>query len=206
MSIFLRGRVMFERRDAEITDLHRRQSSALVIGYVSDVDHKKARYRVAVGDLKTDWLPMVQRRAGDRREYTSLSAGEQVLVASPGGEMSQGVIVGSISTNETQPADKGNIHRTIYPDGTVVEYDHEAKAYSMEVANGGSFTMKIGGGVSIEAKGDKLKIAAPGGIEMTGEVLDVNTTDINHNSINIGETHRHTEVVRGAQLSGPPEG
>lgn len=188
---------MLERRDALITDLERRLSSSVVIGTVSKVDHAKNRYRVKSGGIETDWLPMTAARAGTTKTYSSLTEGEQVVVAAPAGDLAQGVIVGSVATNETQAAEAGNIHRTVYPDGTVVEYDHEAKRYRMDVADGGSFQLNIGGGVSLAASGGELTINAPGGIALESATLT-------HNGKNISHDHKHTGVVPGGANTGPP--
>jgi phage baseplate assembly protein V len=187
----------FERRDAEITDLARRVSNTVLIGTISQYDHKLARYRVKVGDLETDWIPDTQARAGRTRTYEGRDKGEQVVVVSPSGDPSQGVIVGSIHTEEKQAADKGSIHRTVYPDGSVIEYDDEAKAYKMAVAKGGKFTLEIGEGVSLVASGDKLALKAPGGITLESPTLT-------HNDKNISFDHKHTDVMPGSGLTGAP--
>ncbi|WP_375637356.1 phage baseplate assembly protein V, partial [Bartonella sp. AP152HLJHH] len=114
---------MLERRDKEITDLKRRVANMVVVGKISHVDHKNARYRVKSGNLVSDWIPDTQARAGKTCSYEGRDIGEQVIVVSSSGDLSQGVIVGSLHTDANQAADKGSIHRTIYPDGTSLEYD-----------------------------------------------------------------------------------
>ncbi|MER9506040.1 phage baseplate assembly protein V [Mesorhizobium sp. M0579] len=190
---------MLERREKDITEIERRVSNTVIVGKVSQVDHKKARYRVKAGEFESDWLPFTSARAGNTKTYDSLDVGEQVVMVSPSGDPSQAVIVGSIATQAKQAADKGNIHRTVYPDGTVVEYDDEAKAYKMDVAEGGSYALNIGGGASIHASGDGLKIKAPGGIEIESATLT-------HNGKDISETHRHTGVDPGNSNTGPVAG
>ncbi|MER9003331.1 phage baseplate assembly protein V [Mesorhizobium sp. M0862] len=190
---------MLERREKDITDIERRLSNTVLIGKVSQVDHGKARYRVKAGEFESDWLPFTSARAGNTKTYDSLDVGEQVVLVSPAGDPSQGIIVGSIATQEKQAADKGNIHRTVYPDGTVVEYDDQAKAYKMDVAEGGSFALNIGGGASIHATGGGLKIKAPGGIEIESPTLT-------HNGKDISETHEHTGVEPGGSNTGPVAG
>lgn len=148
-------------RDPNITDLERRLSNSIVVGRVSRVDHAKNRYRVKVGELETDWIPMAVGRAGTTRTYSSATEGEQVVIASPSGDLSQGVIVGSVATSETQAADQGNIHRTVYPDGTTIEYDHDSNAYRMVVAGGGAINMTVeGGGINITCETAVVNAAA----------------------------------------------
>lgn len=148
-------------RDPRVTEVERRLANTSLIGRVSQVDHEKARYRVKSGNTETDWIPFVQRRAGGTKTYESLDVGEQVMVLAPSGDLAQGVIIGALSTDETQPADKGNIHRTVYPDGTVVDYDDEAKSYLVTVAEGGAINMSVaGGGVNITCENAVVNASA----------------------------------------------
>jgi phage baseplate assembly protein V len=186
-----------ERRDNEITDLKRRLSNGIIVGKISKVDAKKARYRVQYGELETDWIPDTQARAGDTVTFEARSVGEQVVIASPSGDLSQGVIIGSIHTGANQAGDTATIHRVKYPDGTVVEYDHESKSYKMTVAQGGAFHLSIGGGASIVGTGTGLKISAPGGIELESESLT-------HNGKNIGDSHVHGGVMPGGSDTSTP--
>jgi len=196
---------MLERRDPKITDLERRLSNQIVIGKISQIDHKRARYRVKFGNIETDWLPDTQSRSGRTKVWEGRDIGEQVIISSPCGDMAQGVILGSIHTDATQAGDNGAHHRVIYPDGTVIDYDDEKNAYSMRVAQGGSFELVIGGGVSISAKAGKLVINAPEGIELqsSGNVL-IKSLDLIHNQKSVGDEHRHLDVVAGPDITGVP--
>ncbi|VEJ45794.1 phage baseplate assembly protein V [Bartonella vinsonii] len=160
---------MLERRDKEITDLKRRVANMVVVGKISHVDHKNARYRIKSGNLLSDWIPDTQARAGKTRSYEGRDVGEQVVVVSSSGDLSQGVIVGSIHTDAHQAADKGNIHRTIYPDGTSLEYDDEQNRYSIHIKSGGKFILTIADGVSLKGDGGKLELNAPEGIKISSE-------------------------------------
>ncbi|WP_455466388.1 phage baseplate assembly protein V [Bartonella sp. B39] len=160
---------MLERRDKEITDLKRRVANMVVVGKISHVDHKNARYRVKSGNLISDWIADTQARAGKTRSYEGRDVGEQVVVVSSSGDLSQGVIVGSIHTDTNQAADKGSIHRTIYPDGTSLEYDDEQNTYGIHIKSGGKFILTISDGVSLKGDGGKLELSAPDGIKITSE-------------------------------------
>ncbi|UTO29407.1 phage baseplate assembly protein V [Bartonella harrusi] len=167
---------MLERRDKDITDLKRRLANMVVVGTISHVDHKNARYRVKSGNLVSDWIPDTQARAGKTCSYEGRDIGEQVVVVASSGDLAQGVIVGSIHTDAHQAADKGNIHRTIYPDGTILEYDDEQNSYSMQIKSGGKFILTITDGVSLKGDGGKLELTAPEGIKI------VSQSDINFNA------------------------
>ncbi|UNE55476.1 phage baseplate assembly protein V [Bartonella machadoae] len=167
---------MLERRDKDITDLKRRLANMVMVGTISHVDHKNARYRVKSGNLISDWIPDTQARAGKTCSYEGRDVGEQVVVVASSGDLAQGVIVGSIHTDANQAADKGNIHRTIYPDGTILEYDDEQNSYSMQIKSGGKFILTIADGVSLKGDGGKLELTAPEGIKI------VSQSDINFNA------------------------
>ncbi|UNF39101.1 phage baseplate assembly protein V [Bartonella krasnovii] len=167
---------MLERRDKEITDLKRRVANMVVVGKISHVDHKNARYRVKSGSLISDWIPDTQARAGKTRSYEGRDVGEQVVVISSSGDLSQGVIVGSIHTDANQAADKGSIHRTIYPDGTSLEYNDEQNTYGIHIKSSGKFILTIADGVSLKGDGGKLELTAPEGIKIVSE------SDINLNA------------------------
>ncbi|UTO29379.1 phage baseplate assembly protein V [Bartonella harrusi] len=160
---------MLERRDKDITDLKRRLANMVMVGTISHVDHKNARYRVKSGNLISDWIPDTQARAGKTCSYEGRDVGEQVVVVASSGDLAQGVIVGSIHTDAHQAADKGNIHRTIYPDGTMFEYDDEQNSYSMQIKSGGKFILTIADGVSLKGDGGKLELTAPEGIKIVSQ-------------------------------------
>ncbi|WP_375680148.1 MULTISPECIES: phage baseplate assembly protein V, partial [unclassified Bartonella] len=151
------------------TDLKRRVANMVVVGKISHIDHKNARYRVKTGNLISDWIPDTQARAGKTRSYEGRDVGEQVIVVSSSGDLSQGVIVGSLHTDANQAADKGSIHRTIYPDGTSLEYDDEQNTYGIHIKSGGKFILTIADGVSLKGDGGKLELTAPEGIQITSE-------------------------------------
>lgn len=195
---------MSVKHDKRIADLERRTSNGAILGVVSQVDHEKGRYRVKSGELESDWIPKAEPRAGNTKIYSSFEEGEQVLVVSPSGDLSQGVIVGAVAKEETQAADKGNIHRTIYPDGTVVEYDHEAKALKTAIAEGGSFNIAIGGGVSISASGGSLTIEAPGGLTIKAAGMEVESPTLTNNGVNISHDHKHKDAMPGPLTTGTP--
>ncbi len=202
-----------ERRDPELTDLKRRVASGVLVGKVSQVDHELNRYRVKAGELETDWLPSTVARSGKTKHFSSLDVGEQVVLASPSGDLSQAVILGSVATDTTQNGTKASEHRTTYADGTVVEYDDEKKAMSVKLADGGTSTTTVGG-VSFSISKDAVAIKV-GGVTMTvnGEGVQVKgggiTTEggtISHDGVDVGKAHRHEDVQSGAALSGPPVG
>ncbi|MBX4336413.1 phage baseplate assembly protein V [Bartonella raoultii] len=220
---------MLERRDKEITDLKRRVANMVVVGKISHVDHKNARYRVKSGNLVSDWIPDTQARAGKTCSYEGRDVGEQVIVVSSSGDLSQGIIVGSLHTDANQAADKGNIHKTLYPDGTTVEYDDKQNSYTLNLTSGGKFSLTISDGVSIKGDSKKLELQAPEGIKITtqGDLnlnaekaiaikagngislhaddgIALHSSDLKHNGTNIGNSHVHGGVTPGGSMTGGP--
>lgn len=87
-----------------MSDLDRRFHAGLRIGTVTAVDATNAAARVTLGgETETDWLPWLAERAGTIGAWAPVSVGEQVLVASVGGDTAQGIIVGSLFSNSNPP-------------------------------------------------------------------------------------------------------
>jgi phage baseplate assembly protein V len=98
------------------------------------------------GSYIRNWMPWTTTRAGFDGEWWAPEVDEQVLVIAPSGNLSQGVIVGSlyrgsltfdaaaddIAPRDPIPSDK-EIHRRIYKDGSSVTYDRNSHNLSMVV-------------------------------------------------------------------------
>ncbi len=133
-------------------DLLRRLENLLRPGTVHAVDHAAARVRVASGELLTTWLPWFERRAGNVSSWCPPSVGEQCLLLCPGGELAAGlVLVGLHSDDLPPPSDSSHLHRTVYPDGARLEYDHQAHALVAELPDGGTASIRAPGGVTIDS-------------------------------------------------------
>jgi phage baseplate assembly protein V len=70
-------------------------------GVVTAVDAGNARARVSFGgESESEWLPWLADRAGAISVWAPVSEGEQVIVLSESGETAQGVILGSVFSDE----------------------------------------------------------------------------------------------------------
>lgn len=69
------------------------------------IDAGSGRATVTVGDLVTPALPVGQFRAGALSFWWMPTAGEQVLIACPSGDVAQGVIVCSLFAGNAPSAD-----------------------------------------------------------------------------------------------------
>jgi len=88
-----------------VAETDRRLANLVRIGRVSSVDPGNATAVVSLGDLETPSLPVSQLRAGALQFWWMPTAGEQVLIACPSGDIAQGVIVCSIFAGNAPSAD-----------------------------------------------------------------------------------------------------
>jgi len=106
----------------QIAELGRRLDNLIALGVVAEVDAGAARARARVGARTSAWLPWLTRRAGDAADWWAPSAGEQVLVLSPGGDPELGVILPAIYA-DARPAPSADPARQVIalPDGGALE-------------------------------------------------------------------------------------
>jgi phage baseplate assembly protein V len=152
------------------------------IGVVTELDDTKARVKVRTGGIVTDWLPWLTHRASEDRSWWAPEPGEQVVVLSPYGDQSQAVVMPAIyQTAYPATADKRTIRRTIYQDGTVVEYDREAHVMNITLNPAGTFNVTVGGSlitmntgrILLSSNGSTLELDAAG-IRLNGARIDLN--------------------------------
>lgn len=135
-------------------DQDRRLHSIVRIGTVTEVDPSTGRARVSLGgEAVTNWIPFTAVRAGGLNSWQPVTAGEQVVVISPGGDTAQGIIVGSLHSSAT-PAPS---------------------------SDGGEFRFEIGGStlsitsdaILLSSNGSTLQLDA-GGIALNGARINLN--------------------------------
>lgn len=165
-------------------------------------------------------LTWTKQRAGDDREYHAPSVGEQVVVLSPSGELSQGVIVGSISQDLFPDAGSDANPRTIYADGTVIEYNKTTHTLSIDTSAASGTVLIKCNATTIEAVSSvtidtpntictgnllvakSLTMGTGGGTAtITGNVA-ISGGTLTHNGKNIGANHQHTGVQTGGSNTG----
>lgn len=113
----------------DIATLSRMVENLIRIGTVIAVDHAAARCRVASGELESQWLPWIDRRAGDTRTWEPPTVGEQVVILSPSGEPAGGVVLtGLFADAHAAPSTSASEHVITYPDGARIAYDHASGA------------------------------------------------------------------------------
>lgn len=143
-----------------VAELERQIKNIVRPAVVSEVDAAEARARVEFGKdadgepVLSGWLPWLAPAAGGRRVWRAPSVGEQVLVFAPGGELFPAAILPGIFYDDF-PAPESSIERevTIWPDGSSAAFDGAGPTLSIQAA-----------------EGTAVEIAAPDGLDITGDV------------------------------------
>lgn len=195
-------------KELQVPDMERRLASMLMVGVVSELDEQNARVRVSYGKNNTAWLPWTVARAGGDRQWSAPEPGEQVLMASPSGDMAQGVIVGSIYRDaHPAPANSKDVTATEWSDGARQEYNRSTHAHTLEVPAGGRIVLRIGG-TEYELTASGATIKAPQitfdtpHAHFTGEV----TSDGDQIADGVSQiNHRHIQTMAGPGVSGIPQ-
>lgn len=165
-----------------LIDQERRGAGSTMRGKVTAVDPEKAQARIEIGKdsdgnpVLSPWLPYRQV-AGALKIHHAPSVGQTMEVSAENGDLEQGVLE-PFHWNDDNQANSTDGSVTVLTLGDT----------KVTIADG-SITIEIGG-VSVVISGDGVKITG-------GEVT--------HDDHNIGHDHKHTEVLRGGDLTGPPE-
>ncbi|WP_341821723.1 MULTISPECIES: phage baseplate assembly protein V [unclassified Wolbachia] len=141
-----------------ISELNRKVANIIRIGVVKEVDYEKAKVRVKIGELLTDFLPWITSRAGEERSWLPPSINEQVVILSPLGELSLGVVLAGIYQQKYAASEnKKEINSVKFQDGTKFTYDKGKHHLEIEVVD--KITLKAGES-SIEMTKDSIKLKA----------------------------------------------
>ncbi|OAV00226.1 MULTISPECIES: phage baseplate assembly protein V [Moraxella] len=179
-----------------MSDIIRRLENLIRIGTVASVDHAAARCIVDCGGIVTAPLPWLTLRAGTDRTWDAPTAGEQVVVLAPGGEMMQAVVImGLYQTQAPAPAAQAHIKTRHFEDGATITYDTAAHALTAILPSGGTAVITANGGTTINASGG-ITINASGGATINGN------TKINGNLNISGSLAGGTGGGGGATING----
>ncbi|WP_264686590.1 phage baseplate assembly protein V [Wolbachia endosymbiont (group B) of Rhopobota naevana] len=140
-----------------ISEMQRKLANIVRIGVVKEVDYEKAKVRVKIGELLTDFLPWITSRAGEERSWLPPSINEQVVILSPLGELSLGVVLPGIYQQKySAPENKKEVSSLTFQDGTKLSYDKDKHHLEIEVVD--KITLKVGGSsIEMTKSGIKLK-------------------------------------------------
>ena len=122
--------------NADQSNLSRLLQNLIRLGTIAQVEGAKARVQLGP-KLTTEWLNWITQRAGSTCAWSAPTVGEQVIVFSPGGDLTRGIILPALYSQEFDaPETSDTIHTTHYPDGAVVQYDHAAHALTALLPGG----------------------------------------------------------------------
>lgn len=207
-----------------IAELERLLANIIRLGTVAELDEHAARVTVDVGGLVTDWLPWLTARAGATRTWSAPRPGEQVVVLSPYGDLSQAVALPAVYQDaHPAPTDSRDIERTVYPDGSSVDYDSRAGTLTVNVVGSGRVIVNCQSAAINAAREVTLntpKTTCTGALTVQGHLTwkagmtGVGAAAIagnvaisgglSNNGTDVGAGHRHGGVEQGKEKSGPP--
>ncbi len=112
-------------------------------GQVTAVDATAARAKVGFGgESESAWLPWLAERAASVSVWAPVSIGEQVVVLSQSGDSAQGVIVGSLFSNQNPPSGNSEALHRIKIGGSSITINASAITLS---SNGSTIVLDAGG-------------------------------------------------------------
>ncbi|MGI2131522.1 phage baseplate assembly protein V [Shewanella baltica] len=198
---------------AAIAELTRRIDNLLRIGTVAEV--KGNVCRVKTGELLTQFRPFLTRRAGTAKTSWRPTVGEQVMLLSLSGDLTNAYILPALYSDENpEPDDNNNRERTVYPDGAVIEYDPDTSA--LKVTGIKTATVQAIDLITIDCPNSvftgnlqvKKKLTVEQGAKVTGAIEHngkmTNSGGVSIDGINFG-THKHGGVDTGSGTSGGPQ-
>jgi len=173
------------------TEHDRLISDIICLGVIEEVDHAARRLRVRSKTL-TAWLPWPAEMGRNYRRWRPLRAGQQVILASPSGDLAQGLIVGMLYT-ETLPAPSAD------PDIDLIEFINGARLQHNVASGDMALTCK--GNLSMDVTGTLTLNAATHHI--TGPVTQTGG-DITSDGIS-AQHHTHSGIKPGPANTGEPQ-
>lgn len=115
-------------------ELERTRNQMLRLATVQCIDPATGRARVAIDGGESALVPWLTTRAGPDVTWWAPAAGEQVMLFSPDGEPSNGVILAGVySGRYPAPRDDPKLHATVYRDGATIQYDTERHRLIIEL-------------------------------------------------------------------------
>jgi phage baseplate assembly protein V len=147
-----------------ISELNRKLANIIRIGLVKEIDYEKARVKVQIGDIVTDYLPWIMMKAGEDRSWFALSIGKQIIVLSPLGEVSLGAVLAGIYQQRYSASEnKKEMCSLKFQDGAKLSYDREKRHFEVEVVDK----------ITLQAGKSKIEMTKSG-IKLKADRIDLN--------------------------------
>ncbi|RRV04438.1 phage baseplate assembly protein V [Pseudomonas sp. v388] len=191
----------------DIATLSRLIENLIRFGTIADVQMSPPRVRVKSGSLTTGWLPWLAFRAGNDVEWDPPSVDEQVVLLSPSGQVSNGLVITGIYSDAI-PAngDHETLHRRTYRDGAVIEYDSSTHQLRAQLPEGGTTELISDGGIRLVGpvthEGDYIQ---QGNFTQTGDQVITGKVQASADVLAAGiSLVKHTHVGNLGAPTSPP--
>ena len=186
-----------EALEYHIADLKRRQSNYVRPGVVTSFDPTTNSTVANIGDattpVPTHPIP-VFTHAGTGKSWRPLKAGQQITLLCPDGDLANAVALPG-GFHDQNPA----------PSQSAAE-DIENQRGNGRVRGTDTAQFVEFGATSVKVEDGKITLAAGGvTVVVSGSGVAITGGEVTHNGHDIGATHRHTEVMSGPELTGPPQ-
>ncbi len=172
----------FDDLRRELADLRRAVANMVRLATVEDPAAEAGRATVKFqnasdGDFISAPLGWAEVSAGSMKTHHPLTAGQQVLVVSPTGELADGIIMSSLNWDSNpRPSESQDVT-----------------------------TMAQIGDATITVAGDGFTVAVGGTtMSISGDGLAIEGGQVTHNGTDIGDTHKHDGVMPGSGMTGGP--
>ncbi|EAO2687535.1 phage baseplate assembly protein V [Salmonella enterica] len=162
-------------------------------GIISDIDETVVRVRVTLPEcdnLRSNWLPVLQRNTQDNKDYWLPDIGEQVeVLLDENGE--DGVVLGAVySTVDTAPLASRDKRYVQFSDGAAFEYDRELHQLTI---NGGIEKIVIEVKESTRLTSPRVEVKAQQ-VLVTAETVSVEATDVSVEASSVGVNAQNVTV------------
>lgn len=136
------------------------------VGIISEVRDKKVR--VAIGEMVTDFLNVIQVANSFCIHWKPLRVGEQCLVLPIRGDLNSGVVLRGVAYNSFDFSHtKENEELIVFEDGTQISYDSSSS--KLKVLNPKLIELEVL---------NSVKLSSPT-VDIVAETFNVNSTNIN---------------------------
>lgn len=172
---------------------------------VAEVDNAKQRVRVHLDEPEANrvlspWLPHAQFAAPDNglKAHTPMKQGQAVSLLAAAGELRQAVVL-PFTWSDAAPSPGSEDHPVL----TFGQWKVEAKGDSIKASFGGSSLELTPSAFEVNVNGASIKLDADA-FRMIAKLVKAEGESLKHNEKDVGDTHKHTEVMPGPALTGPP--
>jgi phage baseplate assembly protein V len=152
----------------ELENSRRLISNIIQYGTISEVDPAKVRAKVKSGKLTTGFLPILMPATGGIKIWRLPSIGEQVMILSPSGNTTNGVILPGLYQTAF-PAPSTDPKETIieFENGETIKHNSSSNTLTVVSSN-----MNLQGNVTIQGDVSVTgNTSVTGNISATGDIL-----------------------------------